>query len=655
MTINPIHLSLSKNLLMQFKHPELLYALFLLLIPIFIHLFQLRRFQKIDFTNVAFLKKISLQTRKSSQLKKWLTLLLRLLAYASIIIAFAQPFISSKTALNTQKETVIYIDNSFSMQAKGAEGTLLQRALQQLFEKIPSQTKISWFTNTTQVKNSNQTDFKHQILKVPYTYQQLSLPEILLKANTLFSKNKQSLKRLVLISDFQSRSAFPKIPENVQVDVVQLKPLKAQNISIDSIYIAKNTIETTQLKVSVTKQSDNQNNIAVSLFNDINLVAKTATNFDKNPSSTITFDIENKSNFKGIINLEDPYLTFDNQLYFAINLPEKTKVLSINEADASFLQRIFNSSEFKYTQQSYKKLDYSTIPQQNFIILNELKTFPSSLIEALQSFSKNGGSICIIPSENASTKNYNQLLSVLQLGNISEKMVSEKKISKINFSHPLYKQVFEKQEDNFQYPKVNSYFNIQTRSGVALRFEDNKPFIIKKGSHYFCTAAINQNNSNFQSAPLIVPTLYNMAIQSMPLPKLYYYVGKQNQFSVPIRLQQDEILVLKDSVTKIIPLQETKANQVNITTQELPSQAGIYDVKKGKQVLSNIAYNYPRTESILNYTDCNNWEGTTLYTSVTELFNKIEQENLIHHFWKWFAIFALLFLLLEMVVLKFLK
>jgi hypothetical protein len=91
---------------MQFKHPELLYALFLLLIPIIIHLFQLRRFQKVAFTNVAFLKKVNIQTRKSSQLKKWITLLLRLLAMACIIIAFAQPFTASTTALNTEKDIV---------------------------------------------------------------------------------------------------------------------------------------------------------------------------------------------------------------------------------------------------------------------------------------------------------------------------------------------------------------------------------------------------------------------------------------------------------------------------------------------------------------------------------------------------------------------
>ena len=65
---------------MQFLHPDFFYALPALLIPVFIHLFQLRRFKVQEFSNVALLQKIRFQTRKSSQLKKWLILLLRLFA-----------------------------------------------------------------------------------------------------------------------------------------------------------------------------------------------------------------------------------------------------------------------------------------------------------------------------------------------------------------------------------------------------------------------------------------------------------------------------------------------------------------------------------------------------------------------------------------------
>lgn len=106
---------------MQFKHPEILYALLLLSIPIIVHLFQLQRFVKVPFTNVAFLKNIEKQTRKSARLKKWLVLFSRLLTLSCIILAFSQPYFSeSATQQNTN--VTIYLDNSFSMQAKAKKG-----------------------------------------------------------------------------------------------------------------------------------------------------------------------------------------------------------------------------------------------------------------------------------------------------------------------------------------------------------------------------------------------------------------------------------------------------------------------------------------------------------------------------------------------------
>ena len=132
---------------MQFKHPEILYFLFLLLIPIIVHLFQLRRFEKVPFTNVQFLKNVVIQTRKSSQLKKWLTLITRLLLFAAIIIAFAQPYFSNLKDLNTKTETVVYLDNSYSMQARGNKGELFKRSIQEVLNAMNDSDEITLFTN----------------------------------------------------------------------------------------------------------------------------------------------------------------------------------------------------------------------------------------------------------------------------------------------------------------------------------------------------------------------------------------------------------------------------------------------------------------------------------------------------------------------------
>ena len=101
---------------MQFNHPEILALLLVLIIPILIHLFQLQRFKKEAFTNVKFLRQIELESRKSSRIKKLLILASRLLALTCLILAFAQP-VMKKTDGQENRKTIIYLDNSLSMQA----------------------------------------------------------------------------------------------------------------------------------------------------------------------------------------------------------------------------------------------------------------------------------------------------------------------------------------------------------------------------------------------------------------------------------------------------------------------------------------------------------------------------------------------------------
>jgi len=640
---------------MQFKHPELLYALSLLLIPIIIHLFQLRRFQKVDFTNVAFLKKVTIQTRKSSQLKKWLILLARLAAMTCLIVAFAQPFTASKNSLNNQKEIVLYLDNSFSMQAKGSQGPLLQRAIHDLYEQPFNSSKISWFTNDFSKKGSSLEDFKNDILKVSYTQNQFTTSEVLLKANQLFSKDLDSQKQLIIVSDFQSKDAFAEVPSELLVHAVQLKPIIKSNIVIDTAYIVSKNSDGMKLNVVLSSQGKDVKSTPLSLFNETTLVAKTALDFSQNSTNTITFDLETNSAFKGKLVLNEPNLIFDNTLFFSINIPQKIKVLSINDGDAKFIQRLFDQPEFEYSQQSFKSLNYNDIPSQNFIILNELDDIPVSLTTAINSFISDGGSLFIIPSMMANIENYNFLLNSFELGSFSENILQEKKITNIVFDHPLYRNVFEKRVVNFQYPVVNSFFNINSNASSVLNFEDGKAFILQNKNTYVCTASLNSINSNFQNSPLIVPTLYNMAQQSLPLPELYYLVGKQNKFSVSIALIQDEILTIRDSSMTFIPLQQTKANQVNITTNDAPSTAGNFQIQKEKEFIENVSYNYNREESILQYADVEKWQGVKLFKNVDDLFNDLAEENTINSFWKWFTIFALLFLMIEMIILKFYK
>lgn len=640
---------------MQFKHPEILYALLLLIIPIIIHLFQLRKFQKQAFTNVAFLKKVTLQTRKSSQLKKWLVLLTRLFLLACVILAFSQPYFSNKNTFNTKPETVIYLDNSFSMQAKGEKGSLLNRAIQELIENLDDTEQFTLITNDETFKNTNLKAIQNDLLQLTYSTNQLPYEAALLKGGKLFSKEGGKLKNFVFISDFQNKNnAFPIERDSVyNLKLVKLNPVNSSNISIDSLYISDYTSENIVLKVALKNSGQATDNISISLFDGDNLLAKTSVDIEE--EAIAEFTITDPVILNGLISIDDNSLQFDNEFYFNINTTSKINTLVVSESDTSFLKRIYNDREFNYSETSLKQLNYSDIDKQNLIVLNELNTIPSSLSNSLKVFTEKGGYVVVIPSNDIDIATYSIFL--LNYGiNISPITNAEKRVTNINFTHPLFDHVFDKQVSNFQYPKVNSYYLLNsTQSNSPLSYEDSKAFLQQADEVFVFSAALNYTNSNFKQSPLIVPTFYNIARQSLKLPQLYYTIGNNNSYDVSTTLQQDAVVTLKKGDINLIPQQQYFNNKVTISTNETPVEAGVYSLINKEDFIENVSYNYNRSESNLTYLNESELGDISISDSVTNVFDSIKSESKVNELWKWFIIFALAFLIIELLILKYFK
>lgn len=641
---------------MQFKYPEVLYALFLLLIPILVHLFQLRRFEKTAFTNVKFLQNVILQTRKSSQLKKWLILCTRLLALAALVFAFAQPYFANRDIVKTEKETVIYLDNSFSMQSKGEKGALLKRAVQELLNTVPENEEVSIFTNTETFKNTTIKSIRNELLQLDYSHQQEAIPNVILKGRKLFSKQKNSVKNLILISDFQQNEQLSvRNDSTFTTNYIQLKPANANNIALDSLYIAEQDANTVKIAVILKNSGIPVQDVPVSLYDGGSLIAKSSVDLDTQNSAEVTFSIPSNKVIQGNIRIDDNSLQFDNNLFFNINAPQKINVLAINEADDTFLKKLYTDDEFKLISSTLNQLNYNEIATQQLIVLNELKTIPNPLLTALRSFKQNGGSLVIIPAKESNLTSYNDLLKTNNFSSFQKvPTATEKKITKINFSHPLFTNVFEKQVTNFQYPKVNDYYNISATAAI-LRLENNLPFLLANNETYVFTAPINNENSNFKNSPLIVPILYNIGKNSLRLTNLYYTLGKENTFDVQTSLGQDAVLSIAKADEEFIPLQQTNNNKVRLTTDEFPSEAGIYSIKNQDTNLQQISYNFNRKESTLQYHNMAQSYPNKTHTTVAQFFEDLKNEQSVASLWKWFVIFALLFLCIEILILKFVK
>ncbi|RCW92629.1 BatA domain-containing protein [Winogradskyella arenosi] len=641
---------------MHFKHPELLYALFLLIIPILIHLFQLRRFEKVTFTNVKFLQAVKLQTRKSSQIKKWITLFTRMLLLTCIVLAFAQPFIPKTTAFDKAQETVIYLDNSFSMQAKGRNGSLFNEAVQDIINSIPETESISLYTNTETFRNTSLKTLKKDLIQLEFAPNQLSYEAAYLKGKQLFLDQGDTSKHLILVSDFQQQTKALQFEADstVQVTLVQPQINDRSNISIDSVYISNTSAKTIELTVTLSNQNTPVDNVSVALYNDDILSSKSAIALDK--EAEVIFTMPYNEEINGRLSIEDSGLEFDNSFYFNTNAKPKIKVLAINEdAEDAFLKRIYTNDEFDYQSAALDRLNYKLILDQNLIVLNELSSIPKALTEALINFTKNSGKLLIIPKDEININSYNQLLKNTNLNPYAHIKKQDKRVTKIHYSHPLLKNTFYNKVSNFQYPKVEHTQQFTSNSSAVLSYEDGTAFLMGNSENYVFASPLNQSNSNFKNSQLIVPVLYNIGLQSLNLSKLFYTIGEANSIAIPTSIGQDDILTLADAESAVIPLQKTYSKTVVLETGEFPNTAGILEVKNKNKVIQKLSFNYDRAESQLNYYDLNALENVSLASRLETTINNIKSQANVNALWKWFVIFALAFLIIEMLLLKYLK
>lgn len=648
---------------MQFRYPAVFYFLFILIIPILIHLFNLQKFKKIEFTNVQFLKKINLETRKNSEIKKIIILATRLLSFTALIFTFSQPYFANKK-IEENRHNYIYLDNSESLNTNGNNGNILRIAVQDIIENSPENERYSLLTNDDFKINISKKELEKKLKNLQISNNNISFKD---KINTFERelKNKSiNLYKTLLISDFQNFTKKNNIEfTNVTrpFSIVKLTSNAKNNISLDSIYISTSNIYKKLVSVVVKNQGGAKNNIPIALYNSSNLINKRSFSILKNEEKIIEFPIENFNQFKGKIKIDfnDSFL-FDNVFYFTINTSKKTSILNIGKT-LPYISKIFNKDEFNYLSSSLKGLNYNSISSQQLIILNQIKSITKVLESSILKFIENGGNLLVIPDKNIELNSYNSFFKKINSGKLLNKYKDSLKITTINFEHPLFSNVFTKEVRNFEYPTAGFSYTHNLKGNAILMFENKTPFLHEVSNSfskiYLFSSPLDIQSSNFVNSPIIVPTLYNMARQSHELTKSYYILQKENIIEINKRIEKNEILKISDQKKSFIPSQVNYANKVVISTRNEPKNSGFYDILLNKDTLNFIAYNISPNESLLNFYELNTIKkenkNIKVFSSIKEYFKEINEKNKVQSLWRLFLAIAIVSLLLEILILKF--
>lgn len=677
---------------MEFIHPERLWLLTLLLIPIIIHLFHFRRQKVLYFSSLKFIRFIEQENKSTQKLRHLLVLISRCLALIFIVLAFSMPIIPlSQNGNNGGKNVLaIYVDNSFSMTSIGEEGELLSEAREmakRMLDKTPMETRILLFTNKmdgVEQRLLTKMEALSYLDKIEPTSIRRNIDEVISWQKSFLDKENEEVERIktrqiVLLSDFQTNTfQTTNLKEDNESNyyAFQLVPQDPGNLFIDSVWFAtpvhkagepnelfvrlKNDSKSERVNLELTAKIGTQNR---AMFLDI------APNEQRTTSFPFT---EKETGFKtGSVSISDKQLYWDDDFYFAYEVAKSAEVLILNSENANpKVAQVFSVEPFYHTTSlSSNNYTKDLLKQSNLVILNGLNEIPSGLSTDLKEFHEKGGTVFVIPGNQINRNDYSDLLSGLELPILGDVITEGLKLDDIRYKDPFFIGVFEKENQALNLPNVRKAYRVNASSGFQLlNFRSDSPLFMRSGTKSFLlTTALQDDFGNFTSNALFPTILLRAGEFSSQNFPLFATIGVDANIPIQKEVSSEQPLKLVNGKNSFIPSTGKSAGQTKISIAGMEAierlNAGTYYIQN-EDTLGLLAVNYDRKESAMKQQNSDEIVNGLEEKGIKNIkFNAVKDGQSLAQiqidkpieYWRIFLLLGLLFVLTEMSLIKFWK
>jgi hypothetical protein len=615
---------------MNFLYPGFLFALTAVAIPVLIHLFNFRKYTKVYFSNVQFLKEVKERGASREKLRNLLLLFARIFAIVFLVLAFARPYWFSGKKMDPAAQTVvlIYVDNSYSMEAVNKDGNLLDEAKRKVREIVKSygpNDKFQLLTNDFEGKHQRQVRGEEllQLLdEVKISPVHRGLAQVMNRLDG--HRDLNSNRFIYLISDFQEsftgNKAVGSSDQEEQIALVKLQANKMPNIAADSVWFLSAVHKPGDAEKLVVKlrnyTEEPASGIAVKLTIDHTQKAIHNLNIPANGTvnDTIAFRGLGQGWHRGLVSVKDYPVVFDDYLNFTFKVEASRSVLNIKgDPGERHIDALYASDAyFKVTDMPESNIRYSSLGQYDLIVLNGLKSPSSGLAQQLRIYVNQGGTVVVFPDLDGNQAQYSAFLSELSLPRVSRLHTEQLNVSAIDLKHEVFREVFEHIPSSIDLPKVSRYFgfaelqknvqqNLMTLPPKQLFFAQ---FGLGSGKIYLCATSTNIKDSNLPEHPVFVPLMYKVAFGSAKKQPLYYTIGNDDLLeSEQISLGTNQSLRLVADHFEAIPELRQANGKSLIYIADQVRKPGFYELKKADSVRSVYAFNEDRRESDGRYTE----------------------------------------------------
>lgn len=682
---------------MSFVFPTFLYALFAILIPVIIHLFNFRKYKKIYFTNVKFLRELKQESQSKSRLKEILILISRILAISALVFAFAQPvLVNDTTKVKTGNKAIgVYIDNSFSMEGVNKNGSLLENAKKRAKEIVAAfgnADKFMLLTNDFEGKHQrffSKEEINEAIDEVKISSAVKSLSSVIKRQQDFLRGAKLNDMRSFVISDFQkSISDFKNFPNHTAIinSLIAVNANTSDNVYIDTCWFdspvqQKGVVQKLNIRIyNKSNKAIENGTIRLTINNKQTGIASFNAEAQSKTETQLTFECKEEGFNFCSLKLDDYPITFDDELFFTFNSKLNIQALVINgkssETGSYFKSLMQSDSLFSFYENNELSIDYGLFAKANLIILNEVENFSSGLISEINKYMQVGGHLVLIPAKKMEASSYSQFYKALSLPAPGNTDTTTLKVEKTDFKTGFYEGVFDKIDERIDLPVIKKRFltNLSSRSNLKpiLKLMNGETWLgeldYNSSKLYLFSGPLDVASSNFCKHALFVPTIYKMAINSLKAVPPYYYTQNNSVIQInAISNKGDEPFHLKSLNNKsdVIPEIRVGNNRLNIFTQGQIVEPGFYNLTLQTQTLQALAFNFNRLESGLEFYTNDEMENNlgenhlvsykTIIAGEKTLTSSVAEISGNTKLWKLFVILTLIFVAIEIALIRFLK
>lgn len=691
---------------MQFVHPEVLWALSALAIPVLVHLFSFRRHRKVQFSQTAFLREVKQESRSRSRIRHWLVLLMRLLAMACIILAFAQPVFKANELGQQQgaRTLALYIDNSPSMELEGANGPLLEASksgASALVEAAGPTDRFQVFTSDfapADRRSLSKAEALDRIAALRAGHSAPAIGDVLLQLqDRLEGEPRESAA--YLFTDLQASShvlnlnLMGQVDSSLNVRFVTQSIAPTVNVRIDSAWFEspmRLAGRSEALHVRLSHDADRPvDDLPLSLEIEGSRVA--IGSYGLRPGlvtdTVLRFRHDAPGHVHAAVRTVDAPVTFDDVLHLGYEVSDRVSVVLIQGRNAGpaeqvALQRLFaDATLHDVVVMAEGSLDYDQMAEADLLVAQGIQDPSSGLIQALLDGVDRGQSAWFIPPAERLGNGWGELLTGLGAGQPGSWIALDDpaRLGELHHAHPLYDGVFSQAPKRVDLPSVRGWYG-RFRPGMRerriLSFADGKPFLTAgehgQGRFYWMATSLDAAWSNVAQHALLVPTALRMAETARASGIRQFEAGRDQDLLVRgMRGVGSEGWTLQsasDSASRIL-LQVRSlpgGHQVRLPLGQL--QPGAYtlsmsDASTGRATtILTLGVNPPSTESDLATLDPETWKQSmitagwrrteVLSSDIQELVSAVSVLEEGQPTWLGLIALALLFLFLEMVLLK---